>query len=1092
MKRLVKIFLAVLLFFLIAIIGLTIYVKVKYPSERLRQLLISYLAEEYKLRVTIARLDFNLFSGFELDDVALLGTMEDHAPPLAVAKITFAYRWRSLLARQLDIAEITMARPSFFYRLNPDSSSNFDAIIAAFEDSATTLDDTAATGLPISIHLKKFALENLQLNAVLASAVDSQAMALGPLNLAVNEIDVDRQARFSGKLQLRAESAAVHFFKTIFGQRDTLALAANLQSNITSFVSGDSVKMQGELTFDNAQINLGNTTHFSLPRIGTTADLRYNLASAELQAPEIRLLIDDKEQLAASFEMNQQNGLSALALRVNRGVIDLGQLLRLGREHSSGKLRAFLQTLDCAGELEFSGSVFNNDDKGTEYQITLQGRNLAYADKVSGFKFGGGNLAASWRTNADSSAATTGKFAVASFDVPIDTTQVLKTGPLNLDLNLTLAKDFSPQTGDLNLRWQNFSEGNIFAQAAVAPSNISAKSGSWLARLLGQAEIKIEALEISPFAANAASGKINGKITLMGKRLDETDLNFTLQNKNIRYETLEYKGKLPDYHLTASARLLINSALTKFLLPNGKLNVEPAQASFNAIYDMKADTFRFNLPELAVDLAQVTRALPDTILKSMNYAKAKGRGTGTGWLQGRMIADSLDYNGVFSVHSTDASYADSVLGVYTDSLQINSAWTVTTAKTTGKYAIACSTPRLPDYLRQPLPPTKAGGKLTIEETRFTIDDGKFEIPDWNAVGNYRVDGEFRPAGIQVKTTVDLDMHAPEPVNVARDTKLRGDLTAQFILDQYIPNELTESQPSRLDGWLKIDGLDIKIDTTLAVKNLRADCRFNQDFALLNLPLDDHPPITFGMALEPEAPFQPVLILKTSPETAKPNFVSADEALLMYDLFRKERSQLTIDEIEVSGYRLSNLAADLRLGNSRFDIPKFSVNLLDGNLVGNFLMGLGNGNPDSISYATKVQISSIDVSAFRRLRAQLGGRQSRLSANFTLSGLGTAPEKLADVVNHLTGRLHITKIENRVAANLLQMLDPNGTDKGVQNMRLLMKTRWNVKQLTFEMKNGFVYASLSHVKPWYAPFTLPQPLDFARFPIQPYLKTATAE
>jgi hypothetical protein len=161
-------------------------------------------------------------------------------------------------------------------------------------------------------------------------------------------------------------------------------------------------------------------------------------------------------------------------------------------------------------------------------------------------------------------------------------------------------------------------------------------------------------------------------------------------------------------------------------------------------------------------------------------------------------------------------------------------------------------------------------------------------------------------------------------------------------------------------------------------------------------------------------------------------------------------------------------------------------------VGNLLVGLGDGNLDFISYAANVQIASIDVSRLRRLRAQLGGKQSRASANFALSGLGAAPEKLEAVVNNLTGHLNITKIENKAASNLLQALDPNGTDKGIQNIRRLMKTGWNVKQLTFELKNGFVYASLAHAKPWYAPFTLPQPLDFARFPVQPYLKSSANE
>lgn len=1092
MKKLAKIFLAVLLFFLAAIIGLTIYVNVKYPSERLRQMLISHLAEAYQLRVTIARLDFNLFSGFVLEDLALLGATDEETPPLAVEKITFAYRWRSLLSRQLDISEITISRPSFFYRLNADSSSNLDAMMAAFADSATTPPDTAA-GLPVSIHLQKLALENIQLNAVLASKIDSQAVALGPIDLSVNEIALDRQARFSGKLQLAAEAAAVNYFKTMIRSRDTLALAMNLQANIGSVILGDSVTVQGELALDHAKINLGIAKHFSLPRIGATADLRYHLVSAKLQAPEIRLLIDEKEQLAARFEMVPQNGVSALALRVQRGKINLAEWLHLAREHTSGEWQKFLQTLEGAGELEFSGSEFTQDHKGTAYQITLQGRNLFYADKVSGLKLAGGNLQAHWQTNADSSNVTTGKLVFENFDVPLDTAQILKTGPVDLQFHLALAKDFFPEEGELDLHWQDFSEGNIVVRAAIAPSNIAMSSGAWPARLSGRAEIKIEAMEISPFAAKAASGKISGNLALAGKRLDETALKIYLHNKDIRYETAEYKGTVPDYHLTASSPLRLNSTVTRFSLPNGKLSIEPAQASFNAVYDMKADTFRFNLPDLAVDLAQVTAALPDTILKSMNYAKVKGRGTGNGWLQGKMSADSLDYNGIFSVQSTDAAYEDSVLGIYTDSLQINSMWNIATAKTTGKYSVACSTPRLPDYLRQPLPPTKAVGKLTVDETTFTIDDGKFEIPAWNAVGNYRVDGEFLPEGIQVKTRIDLGLHAPQPINAGPTTTWRGDLTSQFIIDQYIPNDLAAPQPARLSGWLKIDGLDLAMDTTFAMKNLRADCRFAQDFVLLNLPRDDHPPITFGMALEPEAPFQPVLILKSPPESSKQNFASAEQSLLMYDLFREtERSWLAIDEIDVSGYRLANLAADLRLGNGRFDIPKLSVNLFGGNLAGNFLVGLGNGNPDSIRYATNVQISSIDVSVFRRLRAQLGGKQSRLSANFALSGLGTAPEKLEEIVNNLAGRLHITKIENKVASNLLQMLDPNGTDKGMQNMRLLMKSRWNVKQLTFEIKSGFVYASLSHVKPWYAPFTLPQPLDFSRFPLKPYLKTAVVE
>jgi len=1102
-KRLAKIFLAALLVLLAAVAGLTIYVKVKYPAERLRQLLISYAAEEYSLRVAVVRLDFNLFRGFELDNVVLHGSLTDsalqfEAPPLAVEKITLAYRWRSLLSRRLDIDEITIENPAFFYQLNSDSTSNLDVMLAVFADSATAPGDTAAAGLPISIHLQALHLKNLQISAVLASTVDSQRIAFGPLNLTITEMAVSRQAQVSGIMQWRAESAAVRYRKTPIGEGEALRFAANVQARLSSVIRGDSLAMHGEIDLDDAKINVGNKNHFSLPRLGTKAEIRYDLASSRLEAPEITLLLDGKEQVAARFEMSPQNGAPAFALRVNRGAVDLVNLLNLARDHTSGEIHAFLQNIDCAGEVEFSGSALESDEQGTAYQIILQGRNLAYADQVSGLKFTGGNFTANWKTNADSSAEADGKFHFAVFDFPLDTAPALKTGPVDLQMNFALAKDFMPQKGELDLSWQNFSEGKIQARLAIGSAGAAPRSGSWLrpsglSRLFGNAEIKVEAMEISPFAANVASGKISGKLTLAGKRLDEADLHFDLRNENIRYETIDYQGQAPDYHLTASSKLMINSALTKFSLPNGKLRFEPARASFEAIYDARADTFRFNMPNFVVDLAQVRRALPDTILASMNYPKLTGGGEGSGWLQGRFLEpDSLDYRGVFALHSTDAAYADSVLGIYTDSLQINSEWILTAAKTTGTYSVACSMPRLPDYLRLPLPPTKTAGKLTVDETTFTITDGKLEIPHWHAAGNYRIDGEFQPAGVQVKTTVDIAMRAPKAINIDRGMTLRGDLDGQLIIDQYIPNALAAPQPFRLNGWLRADGMDIRVDTTLALYNLKADCRFNQDFDLFYLPLGS---TAKGMKLEAEGEWQPFLVLKSAAKNSAPNFVHADEALLMYELFRDNaggRSRLTIEKIEALGYQLSNLAADLHLGNSRFDIPKFSVNLFDGNVAGNLLVGLGSGNPDSISYATNMQIASIDVSGFRRLSAQLGGKQSRVSANFALRGLGTAPQNLETIVNDLAGRLNITKIENKVASNLLQALDPKGTDKGIQNMRLLMKTRWNVKQLTFEMKNGFVYASLTHVKPWYAPFTLPQPLDFARFPVKPYLKTASAE
>jgi hypothetical protein len=1094
-KRLAKIFLAVLLVLVVAIAGLTLYVKAKYPPERLQALLISYLADEYGLRAQIARLDFNLFSGFELDNFAILGASQDSAfaaPPLVIAKIKFAYRWRSLPSRRLDIDEITIESPALFYRQAADSTSNLDAILAAFADTAAAPSDTAA-GLPVSIHLTTLRLNDLQINAKLVSHADTQKIALGPIHLAVGQIEVDRQANFSGNINLQCDPANLRYTATPIEKGAPVQLTAAIISNITAAVRGDSVVAGVELAVDHTTARWGGASEISLPRLRAHAGVHYNLASSQLLVPDLRFLIDDKEQLAARFEMATQVGFSTLAFRVNHGVLDIGQLLALTRAHTRGDFHARLQGFACSGTVEFSGSELRSDQEGMRYQVALRGHDLAYADYASKLKFDKGRLRADWITNADSTMNFGAQLGFERFDVPIDTQAVLLTGPAELAINLALDKDFLPQQGELNFNWQNFSEGRLSGEAFIKPARNPAQRGSWLSRLLGEAEIRADSVEISALSANAARGKISGKMTLTGKRLDDLLLTGDLRNGLLTYKMEEYDGKISSSTFSASAKTKIDPAMAQIAFEEGLLQFKPdtarapSTARFRANYEINKNAFRFDLTEAAINLAHVVPALPDTLFKGvedpfkgMITMQIAGAANANGWLKARWLgADSLDYQGNFIVQTDNASYRDLAIGLNAGGLKINSQWQLTANATTGVFNLVCPAPEFPDYLKQPVPRTTASGKMTIDEKAFTMTEGKIDIPDWRAAGTYRVDGEFHEKGMQVKTTVDLGLHAPETIAVDRGLSLRGDLQTSFVFDQYLPDALDEPQPARFSGKLQIDGLEVIVDTLLSLHDLEADCHFDQEFDLLDLSL------------------------KSSRTTRRPAFANAGEALLMYDIFGNVRredamrenanapSRVKIGRINVRGYEISDVAADLSIGNCRFDIAKFSMRLFDGNLAGNLLVGLGNGDPDSISYSTAMQLASIDVSYFRRLSAQLG-KSSRISADFSLSGIGASSKKLEEVANNLAGRLNITKIENKVAANLLQTLDPNGTDKGIQNMRLLLKTRWNVKQLTFEMKNGFIYASLSPVKPWFAPYSLPSTIDFARLPVRYFLQTPARE
>ncbi|MCI0694691.1 AsmA family protein [candidate division KSB1 bacterium] len=1110
MKRFAKILLAVLLVFILAVIGLTLYVKAKYPPERLKALLISYLADEYGVRAQIERLDFNLFSGFELNKIAIGGTSHDSmlAPewggfPLTVEKINFSYRWRSLLSRRLDIDDVTFEQPSFIYRQAPDSSSNLDAILAAFADTTATPGDTAAAGLPISIHLKTLRVNGLKINIILASVVDTQQVALGPLNLAVDQIEIDRQANFSGNIKLRCDPANLSYISTPIGQGATFRLLTRIQAEIGGEMHGDSVAAKIELAADNNGVYWGESNSVSPPRLSLRAEARYNLISAQLQTHDLHFSLAGQELIAARFAMAASDSITALELLVNRGVLDLGQLLALARTHTSGDIHIFLQGLACSGTLEFSGSELQSDQNGMRYQVALRGRDLAYADPASKLTFAEGQLRADWITNADSTMNLEAHLEFGTFDVPLDTQTVLPTGPGEMAINLALAKDFLPRRGELNLNWQNFSGGKLSGHAIIGPASNPPKRGSWLSRLPGEVEIRADSVELSTLMANAVNGKVNGKLALTGKRLDELKLTFDLHNAPLFYKTEEYDAKIPPYALSASAKTTIDPALTRFAFEDGLLQFKPdtarvpSTARFRANYEINKNAFRFDLTEAAINLAHVVNALPDTLFKGvedpfkgMITMQIAGAANANGWLKAQLIgSDSLDYQGDFVLQTDNASYRDLALGLQAERLQIDSQWLVTAQTTTGLFNLVCPAPKMPDYLQQPVPRTTASGKMTIDGKTFTITEGKIDIPDWHAAGAYRVDGEFREKGMQVKTTVDLGLHAPETIVVDHGLSLSGDLQTRFVFDQYLPDALDEPQPARFVGQLQIDGLDVTVDTLLSLHDLKANCRFDQEFDLLDL------------TLKPSQEVPPVV------------FAEAGEALLMYDILgdvmrkgvmrddvtrkgvMRENvsgpSRITIGQVNVLGYQISDVVADLAIGNRRLDIPKFSMKLFGGNLAGNLLVGLGSGHSDSISYSTSMQLASIDISYFRRLRAELG-KGSRLSANFSLSGLGITPEKLEEVVNNLEGGLNITKIENKVASNLLQLLDPNGADKGIQNMRLLLKTRWNVRQITFEIKSGFIYASLEPVKPWFAPYSLPSTIDFARLPVRYFLQTPASE
>ncbi len=1075
LKRLAKAVVIALLALLLALAGVVMFIRLKYPSERLRQILIATLAQKYHLQAQIESLSFQLFSGFTLKHLTLAALGPNQAAPpagfhhvLAIEEITLSYRWRSLFARRLDIDALTISRPVISYWQAADSSTNLDAFVRALSDTTSTVRDTSATSSPVEVNLRTIALHDVRINTAFATAADTQFFSLGPLALTVDDLVVDRTGDYRGKFKLHAEPAQVEYQVRASDSTKHVGYRGEWLATVEGFATVDSIAARARLALAQGHLRLGQSSPAQLPRLQTNFEAQYHLPSAHLTIPRLALALNEQEILAARYDLRVQDGATIFDFHAERGRLDLDEISRLVHAFGSA-ISPALQPLSATGTLDFSNSELHKTREGWRYDFNLAGENICYRDSSLGLKLDSSAVQLTWRSlAADSSAAATAfacNLSFHTFDFLLDTTKMY-TGPGALRVEGTLAKNFAPLKLVWDINWRNFESDTLQSRGAFEA--VDESSAATALRL--KAKLKVKNLKLARFTADTLQGRVSGELALTGTQWDNLQAGCALRHDSLIYRLAEDSLRISPFDWSLNAKLKLAPDFSDWQFMLGTLQGEPATANFTARYQTAPGVFRFDLNNTTVKLEYVLGILPRSYFEGLN-PKLAGASTASGWMNFNFSSlGELEYEGKFTVNSDKAVFTDDSLGIYADWLQLQSTWELATKKTTGDFTLNLRAARMPDYVRLPLPLTIANGKIEIAEETFVIKEGNFTAPDWHLSGDYRVAGKFLREGVQVQSTVNAAMNAPEPVTVERGLTLQGQLTGRMVLDQFFPEDKNAAQPSNLNVALHTERLHVKMDSLLAIHDLNADLSFAQGFDFLTLEL-------------------------SSPKEAeRPTWANANEALLLYDILgapptdeRAPASHVTIGKLQVRDYEFSEIAAELNMGRGRFDIPQLRMNFLGGNMRGNVLVGYGNGNAEELTYSTALQISSIDVSRLRRIAAQVE-KGAQLSADFYLNGKGAARNKLDETLNNLAGKLNITKIEKKTATNLLTALDPNGTDAGIQRVRLLLKTGWNVKYMTFEIKNGFIYASLAPVKtkPWSALFNLPTTLDFARLPVKYFM------
>jgi len=176
--------------------------------------------------------------------------------------------------------------------------------------------------------------------------------------------------------------------------------------------------------------------------------------------------------------------------------------------------------------------------------------------------------------------------------------------------------------------------------------------------------------------------------------------------------------------------------------------------------------------------------------------------------------------------------------------------------------------------------------------------------------------------------------------------------------------------------------------------------------------------------------------------------------------------LRCKQVKAGGYRLENVEGFLSDEPGKFTVPRFSLDAYSGKVVGSAGIEFGTLHPDSVGYWIQVAAQGVNSALLPSIETQKGGKPNFLKGDAEISAFAHFQGRgfNRESSTNLMGGLAITRIGRRVADNLLKFLDPDQMDPSIQTYRSYLKRGWGVRVFSFDIKDDFVYASITPTRP----------------------------
>lgn len=1009
-----------------------------FPNQLVVQYALNYIQKNYQVHVEIDNADIDPFANIVFNGIRLK-TAEDRESIIQIESIRIGYKFLPLLFhRQLKIEQILVDSPHLEIRTCEDGRWNFEQLLSQFvpPDSLIvkkTHADTEKT-FPVEIDLKKVEINNITV-AIMGNTPDLDVDAsLGPIDVKVMDVTGNSLNNLNGKVIVRTPdsflSAKLH--QPIGGE-----LQCGLNSTLTTDIDPKHVNVtfQGHLLPNVLKVPFADWHPKVLPDVNLFINADWNRRDNIIACTSFNITSDPFH-----VDMQAETTLDSIpnwSFHISPNNFDIASIIDHAISLNLSDLEGLDQLRDISGVIELNNLTATGcgvDPKSEYFQVSLSGAvsidiptfsisqpvPLQVKEFANAIEFGANLSGKGFKSafvNIDGGIAE-----IQSDSIVI----IISVDSITWNTQLVLDGSKKQLKADVTGRIANILDGTC---------ELAMQSTIDLPQLLNQ---YLEAIKKSDIRCTAKDidldqigrGKWGGVVTA---ELQINADNFTSSNGDGKLILLspwalisEQKVSLPDIEQTANFHGQID-------IGKKHIAVTPIHwewldiASADIFAESTYPNFRIETEKTILNLAKLYSIIPRSILPQFEMEFPSGVVQINAIAQGSIEDIShVKFEVNAGVDSVKMSTLQPELSV--ENIQANLELSGGMQSATGMVQLSVDQGGIPNMFPNML--ESVSGVVSFQyrsPNKFIVDSLNFKIPAFAVSGN-------GSANIDIEQT---------PPNGLFDLHINmNDSQGKTILDtvNYIGNTsisgrlfLHQNQVA-FNGEFDFSDVDIRIGSIASVKGLTGRILISQKYDLSLSRIDMEP------------------LQRIAHRAMGLNSYPSLQTSYRYNM--EDYGTIGIDSFQVMDYGISNLTTDIMLKSGYLEIPSFQCKAYGGNLHGDLWVSLKDLNPDSLQCGVRMNAAGIQTAKIVA-SSKHDSMESIIcaDADLVVSGFPGTPGF------NIQGSADVTRIGRGVALDLLQIMDPEGQDEGIQSTRTFLRQGWGVKVFSFRIRDGFVYSSM---------------------------------